>query len=91
MESSDAVSAALGGEHADTTVSGATAPGGAVLPDTETGAPRQHGQVDPLAGVAPSEFPGSGEARDAGGVSEPDQIETERADIGTPVEGSEGE
>jgi hypothetical protein len=74
-------------EHADTSVSGATAPAGAPQPDAETGVPRQHGESTPGLGQAPSEFPGAGEATEAQGVSEPDQVEIERADIGTPVEG----
>lgn len=69
----------------DTTVSGHTAPAGAVQPDAETGIPRQHGEVTPGLGVSPSAFPDAGTAPPVQGVSEPEQVEVERADVGTPV------
>jgi hypothetical protein len=77
-------------DHVDASVEGATAPAGGTKVDPETGVARQHGEITPGLGVAPDAFPDAGTATAQQGVSEPEQVETDRPDIGTPTEG-EGE
>ncbi|GAC1530004.1 MAG: hypothetical protein NVS3B1_22100 [Marmoricola sp.] len=62
----------------------ATQPAPAVMPSED--GPRQHGEITPGLGVAPegdlTDLPE--ERPSTAGVSEPEQIETQRPDIGTP-------
>jgi hypothetical protein len=73
----------------DTTVSGATAPGGAVMANAD-GVPVQHGEPNPGLGVTPGEEEPR-EPLPEQGEFEPEAIEIDRPDIGTPVEVTEVE
>lgn len=71
-----------------TTLADDTAPGGHLTTDPETGVSRQHGDVNPELGQAPDELAGTAHQRGdqaSEGYSEPEQVETDRPDVGTPV------
>lgn len=74
----------------DETLSGATAPGGALMPNAD-GTLVQHGEPTPGLGVTPGEQPPPQPQRVSEGVYEPDPVDIDRPDIGTTVEVTEVE
>lgn len=69
----------------ETVVYDATAPAGHVQTD-EDGNPRQHGDLNPEVGKAPDALPGTGtEPTPPPDEFEPEQVEIDRPDVGTPV------